>query len=191
MTEFPSRRREGRSVILPRYVALLGSINVGGNSVRMADLRTALDDAGFGNVATVAASGNVLFDHVGDAGPTLEESVARVLEDAFGIRSFAAVRSKGELEQALSDNPFAEDGEERFVHVGFLDGELSGPGFEKLRKDHGGKERIAPGRREIFVDYVDGVGRSKLTKAFIEKRIERSVTMRNMRSIRRVLEKMD
>jgi uncharacterized protein (DUF1697 family) len=176
---------------MPRYVALLGSINVGGNSVRMAELRTALDDAGFENVATAAASGNVLFDHVDAAGPALARSVARVLKDTFGIRSFAAVRSMCELEEALADNPFAEAGEEKFVHVGFLDGKLSGPGFEKLRMDHGGKERIAPGRREIFIDYVDGVGRSKLTNAFIEKRIERSVTMRNMRSIRRVLEKMD
>lgn len=50
---------------MPRYVALLGSVNVGGNRVKMADLRAALEAEGFSDVATVVASGNVLFDHVG------------------------------------------------------------------------------------------------------------------------------
>jgi uncharacterized protein (DUF1697 family) len=45
-----------------RYVAFLRAINVGGHRVmRMAELRRELTEAGFGNVATYIASGNVLF----------------------------------------------------------------------------------------------------------------------------------
>ena len=53
---------------MARYVALFGSINVGGNRLTMADLRAAFEAEGFRNVETVVASGNVLFDH--DARPT-------------------------------------------------------------------------------------------------------------------------
>ena len=46
-----------------RYVALLGSINGGGNRLKMADLRESLEREEFEDVETVVASGNVLFSH--------------------------------------------------------------------------------------------------------------------------------
>ena len=46
---------------MTRYVALLGSINVGGNRLSMADLREAMEREDFENVETVVASGNVKF----------------------------------------------------------------------------------------------------------------------------------
>ena len=48
---------------MARYVAFLGSINVGGNRLLMADLRDALEREDFEDVETVVASGNVLFSH--------------------------------------------------------------------------------------------------------------------------------
>ena len=47
---------------MTRYVAFFGSINVGGNRLTMADLRAAFEAEDFANVATVVASGNVLFE---------------------------------------------------------------------------------------------------------------------------------
>ena len=47
---------------MPRYVAFFGSINVGGNRLTMADLRWAFEREVLGQVETVVASGNVLFD---------------------------------------------------------------------------------------------------------------------------------
>ncbi|HEY8589215.1 MAG TPA: DUF1697 domain-containing protein, partial [Naasia sp.] len=51
-----------------RYVALLRGVNVGGVKVPMAELRSLLEDAGFGRVRTLLASGNVLLDAADDAG---------------------------------------------------------------------------------------------------------------------------
>ncbi|MEP1606378.1 MAG: DUF1697 domain-containing protein, partial [Marinomonas sp.] len=45
---------------MARLLALLGSINIGGNRVKMADLKAAFADEGFGDVQTVAASGNAI-----------------------------------------------------------------------------------------------------------------------------------
>lgn len=177
---------------MTRYVALLGSINVGGNQLKMAELRTALEDAGFANVATVVASGNVLFDHAKAADAKLEEQIATIVKDRFGIDTFAAVRSKAELEAAIAESPFAGKGEDKFVHVHFLTCQPTQGAFEKLADDHAGRgnEKIAGGTRALHVDYVDGAGKSKLTGDFIARRLGCKGTARNVRSIRRIVEAM-
>lgn len=110
---------------MPRYVALLGSINVGGNRLKMAELKAALEQAGFENVSTVVASGNVLFEHKRAGDAALANEIEAIVRDRFGIASFAAVRSRDELEGAITDNPFAKDGEAKFVHTLFLEEALS------------------------------------------------------------------
>ena len=175
-----------------RYAALLGSINVGGNRLKMADLKAALENEGFDNVATVVASGNVLFDHARAPDTALEQRIARIVKDRFGIDSFAAVRSRAELASAIDDNPFAKDGEAKFVHTVFLSDELDREAFEAFAKGYDGPERLAPGKREFFVDFVDGVARSQLDPAMKKAKVVKGrATARNVRSIGRMLEKMD
>jgi uncharacterized protein (DUF1697 family) len=187
------RHSHGLDLALTRYVALLGSINVGGNRLKMAELKAALEDEGFENVATVVASGNVLFDHEREADAELEARIAKVVKDRFGIDTFAAVRSKAELEAALEENPFAGKGEDKFVHVSFLDGQPSRAQFEKLVADHAGRgrEKLALGTRALHVDFVDGAGNSKLTGDFVHRRLGGRGTARNVRSIRRIIDLMD
>ncbi len=172
-------------------VALLGSINVAGNRVKMADLRSAFERAGFTHVRTVTASGNVLFDDDGasDAGARIET----LLANSFGIESFAVVRTYEELARALDDNPFAGSGEDKLVHTMFLERQPAAGAFAQLEADHSGRgmERLAPGTKALHIDYVDGAGNSKLTKPFIERRLGCRGTARNVTSIRRIMETME
>lgn len=176
---------------MARCVALLGSINVGGNRVSTADLRAAFASAGFANVATVTASGNVLFDH--DGSQDAETAIAALLRDTFAIDSFAAVRSARELASALNENPFVGMGEDKLVHTMFLESQPDPARFARLLADHEGRgpERLAPGTGALHIDYVEGVGSSKLTKPFIERRLGCRGTARNVTSIRRIMEKLE
>jgi uncharacterized protein (DUF1697 family) len=178
---------------MARYVALLGSINVGGNRLKMADLTAALEAQGFSNVATVVASGNVLFDHPRAGDAKLEGEIAGIVQDRFGIATFAAVRTKAELQAALAESPFAGKGEDKFVHVHFLAGQPTRAQFAQLVADHEGRgvEKLAPGTRALHIDFVDGVAGSKLTGAFLERRLGCKGTARNVRSINRIIEKFD
>ena len=178
---------------MPRYVALLGSINVGGNQLKMADLKATLEKRGFANVATVVASGNVLFDHTRAGDARLEREIADAVKEEFGIDTFAAVRTKSELADALEESPFAGKGEDKFVHVHFLEGQPSQAKFAQLAADHEGRgrEKLAAGTRALHIDYVDGVGSSKLTAAFVARRLGSRGTARNVRSIQRIIEKFD
>lgn len=178
---------------MPRYVAFFGSINVGSNRLSMADLRWAFEREGFENVETVVASGNVLFDF--DERPTegLEDLFAHMMAERFDIASFVAVRSRDEVGLAISANPFAEDGAENLVHTQFLGQQPSQAQFANLIAAYAGRgpERLALGERALYIDYVDGAGGSRLTGPFIERRLGCRGTARNLRSLRRIVEKMD
>lgn len=177
---------------MSQYVALLGSINVGGNRLVMAELKAALEAAGFSNVATVVASGNVLFEHDREPDSVLAQQIADVVKARFGIDTFAAVRSKAELRSAIESNPFARDGEARFVHTIFLDGPLDRKAFEDFAHGYDGPERLAAGEREFYVDFAEGVARSKLDAAMKKaKVVTHRATARNLRSLQRMLDKMD
>jgi uncharacterized protein (DUF1697 family) len=178
---------------MTRYVALLGSINVGGNRLTMADLKAALEAEDFANVATVVASGNVLFDHDCAADATLEQRVASVVQTRFNIDTFAAIRTRAELAAALAESPFAGEGEDKLVHVHFLERQPTAEAFATLLADHQGRgpEKLASGTRCLHIDYVSGVGHSKLTGDFIARRLGCRGTARNLRSLRRIIETMD
>lgn len=176
---------------MERYVALLGSINVGGNRLKMADLRTALEAKGFSDVETVVASGNVLFRHQCAADPALAGEIEFVLKEQFGIASFAAVRTGEEIAAAIADNPFAGVGEDKFVHTVFLEQPLDRSAFISFADAYPGRERLAPGTREFFVDYATGVAGSKMDAALRKTTaIKGRATARNVRSLQRILDRM-
>ncbi|MCB2048943.1 MAG: DUF1697 domain-containing protein [Novosphingobium sp.] len=177
---------------MTRYVALLGSINVGGNRLSMAELREALLREDFDDVETVVASGNVMFTHEERPTGGLAEKIAYVVSDRFDIETFATVLTHDDLQAALDACPFADDGDEKLVHVGFLDGALDEAAFAALERDQAGRgpERLAAAGDIVYIDFADGVAASRLTKPFIERRLGRQITMRNLRSVRRIIEKM-
>ena len=178
---------------MPRYVAFFGSINVGGNRLTMADLRAAFEAEDFANVETVVASGNVLFDFPERPTAGLEEKLGLMMAERFQMRSIVAVRDRAEVAAAIHDNPFHGDGEDKFVHTIFLDIQPDPDRFDALLAEHKGKgsERLALGDRALYLDYVHGMGVSSLTGSFLERRLGCRGTARNMRSLARILAKMD
>jgi len=177
---------------MTRYVALFGSINVGGNRLKMADLRYAFEREEFEDVETVVASGNVLFSF--DDRPTegLEELFSHMMRDRFDMKSYVAVRSKEELRAAVEGNPFHGKGEDKMVHTQFLACQPTKAQFDALVADNAGRgsEKLALGDRAVFIDFEGGVADSKLTGPFMEKRLGCRGTARNMTSLKRILEKM-
>ncbi len=181
---------------MPVYLALLGSINIGGNRIKMVDLKAALADEGFDDVTTVAASGNVIFSDRRKPA-ALERELERIMSEHFGFASCAMVRTKSQVRAAVDRNPFhgtdAEHGSDKMVHSIFLSAPPEQERFDALLAEHRGKgsERLALGDRVLFLDYVDGVGVSDLSSKFLERRLGVKGTARNMNSLKNILSKMD
>lgn len=89
---------------MPRYVAFLRAINVGGHVVTMDRLRTLFEEMGFADVATFIASGNVIFTTDETDTAALETRIAAHLQNALGypvatfLRTDAQVKAIAECE---------------------------------------------------------------------------------------------
>lgn len=144
---------------MPRYVALLRAINVGGTGkLAMNKLKAMCKDAGFVNVETYIASGNAVFDRRASA-----TAVKAALEDrltAFsGKKAIVLVRTASEMKAIMAANPFPK-APAKFCVVHFLDKK---PPATALDDATGvSDEKVKLGKREIYVHYPSGQGRSKL-----------------------------
>lgn len=85
--------------------AFLRGINLGKRQMKMAELKACLEAAGFAEVKTILASGNVRFAHQAPEAETkalLEKSI----EDAFGFKVGVVLRSEAEVRKMLAEHPF-------------------------------------------------------------------------------------
>jgi uncharacterized protein (DUF1697 family) len=140
------------------FVALLRAVNVGGRQLAMSNLKGIAEELGLANCRTFIASGNLLF--TSDRG---EHDVARALgkaiSDHMGKPVEVIVRTGAEMAAIDAANPFAGEPGNRVVAI-FLDD--SPPGDAVAHAKNIADERLALGRREIYVHYPSGQGRSKL-----------------------------
>lgn len=124
----------------------------------MKELAALCSRLGFQAVRTYIQSGNVIFES-----DLSEEAVRSCLEKALAVRMGkkidVMVRTPGEMRSILSHNPFPGK-EPAKVAVAFL----CEPAPKDLKKNvvAPGGEQVQPGKREIYVYYPDGMGRSKL-----------------------------
>lgn len=163
------------------FVALLRGINVGGTGkLAMSDLRALCQDAGFQNVRTYIASGNVVF-----TSPLAEQQVTEALESRLrnhaGTPIRVVVRTAAEMADILAQNPFPEAPGDRVVAI-FLDAPASSDLLNGVT-GQAADEHIRLGCREIFVWYGRGQGNSKLRIP-----AAKAGTARNMNTIAKLAE---
>jgi uncharacterized protein (DUF1697 family) len=134
-------------------------VNVGGTgTLPMADLRAMCGAAGFDQVETYIASGNVVFDSKAAPARVKAELEARLLAYA-GKPAGVVVRTATEMAAILKANPFPKT-EPKYTYAIFLD---QRPPHDALEHATGqSDEEMRLGVKEIFVHYPSGMGRSKL-----------------------------
>ena len=89
-----------------RYVILLRGVNVGGVTVKMAELRALLTGLGYDDVKTVLASGNALATSDASASE-VKATVEGALKARFGYDAIVHVLTVEELRSAVDGYPFA------------------------------------------------------------------------------------
>jgi len=174
---------------MPRYLALLRAVNVGGHApVRMADLRAVVERRGFRDVSTLLQSGNLVFEADDRSETSVERTLATGLESAFHQRIELYIRSAHAWRRLIAENPFPREATEDPAHLLAL--VLSGtPGKEawtRLGQAIHGRERYAPGDRAAYLVYPDGIGRSKLTPAVLEHALGLRGTGRNWNTVQKL-----
>jgi uncharacterized protein (DUF1697 family) len=173
-----------------REVALLRGVNVGGrNILPMAVLRTVVESVGHRDVETYIQSGNVVFT-ANDSGASrahLSAELRDAISATAGLDIVVVVRSAADLAAAVERIPF-DTSDPAKLYVFFLGGVPSAEAIAKLEP-----ERFAPDCFEVVGDHLyaffpEGLGRSKFTTDYIERRLAVPATARNLNTVRRVLQ---
>jgi uncharacterized protein (DUF1697 family) len=88
------------------YICFLRGINVGGNSlIKMADLKAAVERAGFENVKTYIQSGNLFVDTSETDHEIIGQRVHDIIVKSFDLQVDVAVFSKREWQKVIVNKP--------------------------------------------------------------------------------------
>jgi uncharacterized protein (DUF1697 family) len=93
---------------MPRFIAFLRAINVGGRNVTMEKLRGLFDELGFAKVETFIASGNVIFEAKGRDDAAVARKIEKHLQEALGYEVSTFVRTAEEIAAIAAARPFDE-----------------------------------------------------------------------------------
>ena len=169
---------------MPRYVALVRGVNVGGkNKLPMAELRALLESLGYGDVRTLIQSGNVVLTASKAVKPaTLETAIAK----RFGISPAVVLRTPRELENAIAANPFPR-ADTASLHIGFMAQKPAAPVVKTLDVARFQPDELAIRGRELYLHLPNGMGRSKLP-AYVDRQLKIPTTVRNWNTVAKLLE---
>lgn len=144
---------------MPSYIALLRAVNVGGTGkLPMSELKAMCVAEGFGAVQTYIASGNVVFSaNLSEA--QIKAALEKRLNAYAGKPVGVIVRTAEEMAEVLAANPFP-DTPPNWTYAVFLDSPPPASTLDGIR--HQTDEEVRLGKREIYVAYGEGMGRSKL-----------------------------
>ncbi len=168
------------------HVALLRAVNLGShNQVSMAALRDFITQLGFGNPRTLLQSGNVVFQGTGRGGTKLERLLEGEAEKRLGLKTEFFVRTTAEWKALVDENPFREAAERDPAHlvVMCLRAAPDPAAVKTLQQAISGPELLRTVGKQAYIVYPDGIGRSRLTTALIEKKLGSKGTGRNWNTV--------
>ncbi len=170
-------------------IALLRAVNVGGTGILpMADLRAAVEKAGFGEVRTLLQSGNLVFEAGALTPAAAEKKLEALCAKAFGLTIDIYVRTPKEFEAIIAANPFAKEAKANpgFVHVLFLREAPPAAAYAALQAAIKDGETVRSGGRHAFLFYPEGMGRSKLTPSVLARHLGMPGTARNWNTVQKL-----
>ncbi len=172
-----------RKSVLSR-VALLRGINVGkAKRLAMSDLRAVAEGLGWTNVATLLATGNLIFTAPGldsaNAGPRLSAALEKALAGTHGLSTRVVVLSSREVQVVLDEMPFGPeaDNPSRLMVAAYVD-----PGARAKLEGLVGQDwspgALALGRHAAYMWCPDGILESAVAMA-VTRATRDGLTTRN------------
>jgi uncharacterized protein (DUF1697 family) len=178
---------------MPRYVALLRGINLGGrNRVAMADLRQLTEALGHTEVVTYINSGNVVFTSPDTDCGALADAIEQAIARSLAVRPAVVVLSRADLAQVIADNPFPDEANPRCLHAVFRRLDLAPDAIaaveeaQQRARAKGSRDEAVPVGRALFLHTPDGLGRSELAAQLSRSGVQADGTARNWATVTRL-----
>ncbi|HWS94191.1 MAG TPA: DUF1697 domain-containing protein [Mycobacterium sp.] len=175
---------------MTKYAAFLRGVNVGGVNLKMAEVAAALADAGFANVRTILASGNVLLESSAGVAAVRKKAEA-TLRDKFGYDAWVLAYDIDTVRAIVDAYPFEREVDGYQSYVTFVAdkavlNELTA--LAALGEGAGPDEKISRGEGVVYWQVPKGSTLdSTIGKTMGKPRYKSSTTTRNLRTLAKVL----
>lgn len=177
---------------MPKYVAFLRAINVGGHTVKMDYLRGLFEAIGLANAETFIASGNVIFDSKSKNTPALERKIEQHLEETLGYKVATFVRATSALEDVANYKPFSDselNAPGNTLYIGFLTDNPSEQAKQKLLSCSTAVDGFCVHGREVYWLCRKRFSESEFSGAQLEKTLGMPATLRNSNTVKKLAAK--
>jgi uncharacterized protein (DUF1697 family) len=174
------------SLSMTIHIALLRAVNLPAhNKIEMADLRDLLAALRMKDIRSLLQSGNLVFRSDVGTATQLEDALERAAAKRFGLETDFFVRTARDWRDIIASNPFPEEAERDPGHllVMFLKEAPKREDVTALQDAIKGREVVRAKGRHAYIVYPDGVGRSRLTNALIERKLGTRGTGRNWNTV--------
>ncbi len=170
---------------MPRYIAFLRAINVGGHTVKMDRLRQIFAILGFSDVETFIASGNLIFTTPARNAATLESKIAAELYKSLGYEVATFIRTDAELAQIAAYRAFpqSEMDTAAALNIAFLTSQLDDKTRQKLTALTTEIDCFATHDREIYWLCRKKQSESTFSNAVLEKTLGVKSTLRGVNTV--------
>jgi uncharacterized protein (DUF1697 family) len=177
--------------MMPRYIAFLRAINVGGHTVKMDVLRQLFEALGFSNVETFIASGNVVFTTSAKNTRTLEKKIEQQLRAALGYEVATFIRTEAELAAIAKHQPFSPAQMESATafNIAFLAETLDAASQKKVLALKTDIDDFHVQGREMYWLSRQKQSESTFSNAVLEKTIGKPSTIRGVNTIQKMAAK--
>ena len=167
------------------HIGLLRAVNLAGlNKISMSDLRDLLVMLGLRDARTLLQSGNVVF-RADIAAAKLEGLLQDAAAKRLGLATDFFVRTAKEWKGIVAANPFPDEARRdpgRLIVVVLKDAPEA-EAVTALQSAIKGREVVRAKGRQAYITYPDGMGRSRLTTALIERKLGTRGTARNWNTV--------
>lgn len=176
---------------MPRYIAFLRAINVGGHTVKMGVLRQLFEALGFSDVETFIASGNVVFETTAKNTQTLEKKIEQQLRAALGYEVATFIRTEAQLATIANYQPFPPVQMQVVTafNIAFLAEPLDAASQKKLFTLKTDIDDFHVQGREVYWLCRKKQSESTFSNAVLEKTIGRASTIRGVNTIQKMAAK--
>jgi uncharacterized protein (DUF1697 family) len=177
---------------MPKYVAFLRAINVGGHTVKMDYLRSLFEALGFSNVETFIASGNVIFDSPSRSTKTLERKIEASLHKILGYEVATFVRSTSELADIARYKPFSDvelNAPGHSLYIGFMATSPGDAAKQKLLSLATKMDDFHLNGREVYWLYRTKFSQSEISGVQLAKALGMPTTLRNSTTVKKLAAK--
>ena len=173
---------------MPRCIAFLRAVNVGGRVVKMDALRAQFEALALTSVSTFIASGNVIFETRARDMAALEQKIEKQLLGAFGFELHSFVRSAAELAEIAACRPF--DAHELAQSASFVVGFVARP-FDTAQQNivkgfNTELDAFHAQGRELYWMSRNKQSESKFSNAAFERALGLRATFRGMNTVQRI-----